>query len=269
MKILGVRFEDVGKISYYYSKSDNISKFDKVIAETKLGVECGTVLVVKEYNKSDVSGSHDFIIRKITDKDLKVLDEKKVKEAKALEICKEKVVKHKLPMKLISALYTFDYSKLLFYFSSDSRVDFRNLVKDLAYNFRVRIELRQVSSRDETRLFGGIGVCGRILCCSTFPCDFGSSVSIKMAKNQGLTLNPVKLAGNCGRLMCCLKYEENVYHENANILPEVGSYIKTIKGEGTVIARNLLQGTVEIELSDDSLIDGDKVEVCAEDIISS
>ncbi len=247
MKIIGVRFREVGKIYYYLCKDNSVTKGDKVIAETKLGLECGTVLNTKEASKNSSNMPEQYIVRKATEKDLKALEVKRNEEMKALAICKEKVLQHKLKMKLIDAEYTFDRGKLVFYFVSDSRVDFRNLVKDLAYVFKVRIELRQVGIRDEAKLLGGLGPCGREFCCSGFLNDF-QSVSIKMAKDQQLPLNPVKLSGSCGRLMCCLKYEQGVYKDILNKMPKVGAAVKAGGKNAIVVGRSVLSETLDLEI---------------------
>lgn len=246
MKIIGVRFREVGKIYYYLCKDNSVKKGDKIIAETKLGLECGTVLSEKETHKNSGDMPKQYMVRKATEKDLKSLETKRDEEIKALKICKEKVLHHKLKMKLIDAEYTFDRGKLIFYFVSDSRVDFRNLVKDLAYIFKVRIELRQVGIRDEAKMLGGLGPCGRKFCCSDFLNDF-QSVSIKMAKDQQLPLNPVKLSGSCGRLMCCLKYEQGVYKDILNRMPKVGATVKSDGKNATVVGRGVLAETLELE----------------------
>ncbi len=248
MKIIGVRFREVGKIYYYRCKDDSVSKGDKIIAETKLGLECGTVLTIKDMHKNSGDTPEYYIIRKATEKDLKSLEAKRNEEIKALKVCKEKVWHHKLKMKLIDAEYTFDRGKLIFYFVSDSRVDFRNLVKDLAYNFKVRIELRQVGIRDEAKMLGGLGPCGKEFCCSGFLNDF-QSVSIKMAKDQQLPLNPVKLSGSCGRLMCCLKYEQGVYKDILNRMPKVGATVKSGGKDAIVVARGVLSETLDLEFA--------------------
>lgn len=248
MKIVGVRFREVGKIYYYRCKDDSVAKGDKIIAETKLGLECGTVLNIKDMHKNSGDVPEQYILRKATEKDLKSLEIKRSEEIKALKICKEKVLHHKLKMKLIDSEYTFDRGKLIFYFVSDARVDFRNLVKDLAYIFKVRIELRQVGIRDEAKLLGGLGPCGKEFCCSGFLNDF-QSVSIKMAKDQQLSLNPVKLSGSCGRLMCCLKYEQGVYKDILNRMPKVGAAVKSGGKDAVVVGRNVLAETLDLELA--------------------
>lgn len=250
MKIIGVRFREVGKIYYYLCKDESVKKGDRIIAETKLGLECGTVLTVKDTQKNGAKMPAQYIVRKATEKDWKSLETKRSEEIKALKICKEKVLHHKLKMKLIDAEYTFDRGKLIFYFVSDSRVDFRSLVKDLAYVFKVRIELRQVGIRDEAKMLGGFGPCGKEFCCSGFLNDF-QSVSIKMAKDQQLPLNPVKLSGSCGRLMCCLKYEQETYKDILNRMPKVGAAVKSGDKNAVVVGRNILPETLELEFDGD------------------
>lgn len=247
MKILGVRFRETGKIYYYLCKENNIKSGDKIIAETKLGLEAGTVLSVNvSENKKDFP--NEYIIRKATPEDIKVLESKRKDELRALKICKKKVIAHKLKMKLIDAEYVFDRSKLVFYFVAESRVDFRNLVKELAYIFKVRIELRQIGIRDEAKMLGGFGICGREFCCGTFLNDF-QSVSIKMAKDQDLSMNPVKLSGACGRLMCCLKYEQDAYKHILHKMPKVGKTVKVSPLEsGTVKNLNVLKEIIEVEV---------------------
>ncbi len=246
MKTIGVRFREVGKIYYYLCKDKTVQRGDKIIADTKLGLECGTVLNIKETRKNRGDKSGQYIIRKATEKDLKTLDINRSEEAKAMTICKEKILQHKLKMKLIGAEYTFDRGKLIFYFVSDSRVDFRKLVKDLAYVFKVRIELRQVGIRDEAKMLGGLGPCGREFCCSGFLNDF-QSVSIKMAKDQQLPLNPIKLSGSCGRLMCCLKYEQGVYKDILSKMPKIGTKVRSGERDAVVIGRGVLSETLDLE----------------------
>lgn len=249
--ILGVRFREVGKIYYYLSKDEDIKIGDKVIAQTKLGAECGTVLTISDKLDKGANKSAEYIIRKATKEDLESLEGKRAEELKALQICKDKIAHHKLNMKLIDAEYLFDRSKLVFYFVSDARVDFRNLVKDLAYIFKVRIELRQVGIRDEAKMLGGLGPCGKEFCCATFLNDF-QSVSIKMAKDQQLSLNPTKLSGACGRLMCCLKYEQDTYKDILRKMPKVGETVRVNGEEGTVTGRNVLKEKLEVDIKDES-----------------
>ena len=220
--VLGVKFREVGKIHYFFYDNFDIKKGDKVIAETKRGIECGKVLFVKEDFILEEKPNEliERIIRKVTDEDIESLKLKKLEEEKAKAICQDKVNVHKLKMKIIDVEIMFNRTKIIFYFVSDSRVDFRNLVKDLAHIFHVRIELRQVGIRDEAKILGGLGMCGKSLCCTTFLNDF-QVVSVKMAKDQGVSLNPTKLSGICGRLKCCLKYEEDTYLDLMENMPKV------------------------------------------------
>ena len=247
-KILGVKFGEFGRLTYLVYYGSDISKNDFVIAQTHRGVECGKVLVVRENIKTEASPDEE-IIRKATDKDLKFLQSNKLEERKAAEICKEKIKIHRLKMKLIGVEYTFNRAKLIFYFTSESRVDFRSLVKDLAYVFKVRIELRQVGVREEARLLGGMGICGRPICCSTFLPD-SESVCVKMARNQGISLNPSKLSGMCGKLKCCLKYEEDVYMNLLNKMPNIGKFVETPEGIGEVVNRFPVSSEVRVKIED-------------------
>lgn len=229
-KIIGVRFRQAGKIYHFAPAKLEIKINDYVIVETSRGVEYGKVVMgIKEVSDESITQPLKEVTRIVTQEDKKIKDEIKLKEKEAIKICKEKVRKHDLEMKVIDAEYTFDGNKLLFYFTADGRVDFRELVKDLASVFRTRIELRQIGVRDETKILGGIGVCGRELCCHKYLTDF-SPVSIKMAKNQNLSLNPTKISGVCGRLMCCLSNEEETYEELNATLPAVGSKVKDKEG---------------------------------------
>lgn len=247
--IFGVRFREVGKVSYLsYEGDDKLSVGDIVIAEIRRGQENGKILsIVPTEIVCDLAGPREKIIRKATKEDLKSIEDKAEEEKKAEAICREKIAEHKLDMKLIDVEYIFGRDKVIFYFVSDNRVDFRNLVKDLARIFRVRIELRQVRIRDEAKMLGGLGPCGNCLCCSTFLNDF-QPVSIKMAKDQGVSLNPTKLSGLCGRLMCCLKYEEDVYRELLSIMPEIGQKVSTPEGVGEVVDRMVIKSQVKVFL---------------------
>lgn len=247
-KVIGVRFREAGKVYYFDPQNLDIKRNDHVIVETARGVEYGTVMVgVSEVEDEKVVQPLKPVIRIATEKD----DEKEAlnrkKEQEALPLCKEKIEKHNLPMKLINAEYTFDNSKILFYYFSDGRVDFRELVKDLAAIFHTRIEMRQVGVRDEAKLRGGIGICGRPLCCNTYMPDF-QPVSIKMAKEQNLSLNATKISGVCGRLMCCLKNEEETYEELNRNLPLVGDEVTIIaeKRTGVVSSVNVLRQLVKV-----------------------
>ena len=245
--IIGVRFRNVGKVYYFSPRELDICVGDHVIVETARGVEMGTVLIPpKEVDDDKVVQTLKPVIRIATDDDEKVIEKNKEKEAEAYVICKEKIAKHGLDMKLVAAEYTFDNNKLLFYFTADGRIDFRELVKDLASVFRTRIELRQIGVRDETKMLGGIGICGRELCCRSYLTDF-VPVSIKMAKEQNLSLNPTKISGVCGRLMCCLKYEEETYEDLNSHLPSVGDYVTTDDGlKGEVYSVSVLRQQVKV-----------------------
>lgn len=251
IEVIGVRFRTAGKI-YFFSPLDyEINKGDHVIVETARGVEYGTVVIApKKIEEDKVIQPLKPVIRVANSEDDAIEAENKVKEKEAFQICLEKIKKHGLQMKLIDSEYTFDNNKLLFYFTADGRIDFRELVKDLAAVFKTRIELRQIGVRDETKILGGIGICGRPLCCHTYLADF-APVSIKMAKEQNLSLNPTKISGVCGRLMCCLKNEEETYEELNSHLPNVGDYVTTpegLKGEvsGISILRQLVKVIVTI-----------------------
>lgn len=244
--IVGVRFKPVGKIYYFNPADIDIHTADKVIVETIRGIEMGTVVIgPKEISEDEISKPLKDVMRKATPEDLLQAEENREKEKEAFRICGEKIRQHGLEMKLIEAEYTFDRCKILFYFSADGRVDFRELVKDLANIFKTRIELRQIGIRDESKTLGSIGICGRELCCSKFLGEF-EPVSIKMAKEQGLSLNPTKISGTCGRLMCCLKYEQEVYEDMLRITPHVGATVKTPSGKGTVEHVNILKGKVKV-----------------------
>ncbi len=245
--IVGVRFHQAGKIYYFDPVGLDLETGMHVIVETARGVEMGTVLIPpKEIEDDRVIQPLKPVMRAATDADERVVADNKEQACKALEICKEKVTRHELDMKLVSAEYTFDRNKLLFYFTADGRIDFRELVKDLAAVFRTRIELRQIGVRDETKLMGGIGVCGRPLCCATYLSDF-VPVSIKMAKEQGLSLNPTKISGMCGRLMCCLKNEQETYEYLNSRLPSIGEVVTASDGtKGEVSAVSVMRQTVKI-----------------------
>ena len=262
-EIIGIRFKESGKM-YYFSPAGQKPKVgDKVIVETARGVECGDVVMDPRMVEDDrIVPPLKEIIRIATEKDLKIVEQNHLKETNAAKICQEKIAAHKLEMKLVDVECTFDNNKLLFYFTADSRVDFRELVKDLASVFRTRIELRQIGVRDEAKMLGGLGVCGRPFCCKTFLGDF-QPVSIKMAKEQGLSLNPTKISGTCGRLMCCLKYEQDFYEEQLKVTPKVGAYVKTPDFKGYVEEVNLLTGKLRVkpERSDDPSVIFDKEDV--------
>ena len=248
-KILGVRFREVGKISYFiYEDNDKIKKNDMVIAQTKKGIECGTVVVICDnFPVGNITQPDEKIIRKAREDDLKSLSLKKQEEENASKICKEKILTQDLKMKLVDTEYLFDRSKIIFYFVSEARVDFRNLVKELARTFKTRIELRQIKIREEAKMLNGLGICGKSFCCSTFLNDF-EPVSLKMAKNQGVNLSPSKLTGTCGRLMCCLKYENDIYVDMIRKMPEVGSTVLTPDGEGVVLEQNVILSKISVSL---------------------
>ena len=249
--IVGVRFKRPGKIYFFDSGNLKLNYHDKVIVETSMGEDLGEVASYKrnmpEYN---LANPLKKIIRIATSKDLKHYDENKKKEEEAFRICEEKIKKYKLDMHLIDVEYTFDNTKILFYFTADGRIDFRDLVKELASIFKTRIELRQIGVRDEVKRIGGNGVCGRELCCCSFLSDF-ETVSIKMAKEQNIALNPSKISGNCGRLMCCLKYEQEVYEDKLRRLPKIGSTVKTSDGEGIVDSVETLKEIVRVKFKDE------------------
>lgn len=247
VKVIGVRFRTAGKIYFFDPGRFEIKKGDHVIVETARGIEYGTVVAApKEIDDDKVIQPLKPVLRIATPKDQEQEAANKVKEKEAFKICLEKIKKHNLDMKLIDAEYTFDNNKVLFYFTADGRIDFRELVKDLAAVFKTRIELRQIGVRDETKIVGGIGICGRALCCHTYLSEF-IPVSIKMAKEQNLSLNPTKISGVCGRLMCCLKNEEETYEELNRRLPNVGDYVTTEDGfKGEVHSVNVLRQLVKV-----------------------
>lgn len=252
IKVIGVRFRQAGKI-YNFSPADfQVKVGDHVIVETARGIEYGSVVQgIREVADDKVIMPLKSVIRIATEEDDKKAIENNEKEKKAFKICKEKIAKHGLEMKLIETEYTFDNNKVLFYFTADGRIDFRELVKDLASVFKTRIELRQVGVRDETKMLGGIGICGRPLCCNTYLSEF-IPVSIKMAKEQSLSLNPTKISGICGRLMCCLKNEQEAYEELNSNLPDIGEKVKTFDGfKGEVVSVNVLRQKVKIVIEVD------------------
>lgn len=247
IKVVGVRFRTAGKIYYFDPKNYKIAVGDHVIVETARGVEYGTVMIApKELPPEKVIQPLKPVLRVATPEDEKIEERNHQKEKEAFKICIEKIQKHKMEMKLVDAEYTFDNNKLLFYFTADGRIDFRELVKDLASVFRTRIELRQIGVRDETKILGGIGICGRPLCCNTFLSEF-APVSIKMAKEQNLSLNPAKISGVCGRLMCCLKNEQETYEYLNSRLPGVGDNVTTPEGLKAVVQSvNVLRQIVKV-----------------------
>lgn len=246
--IIGIRFKNTGKVYYFDPAGGRFEKGSLAVVETARGTECGEVVIPnREVADSTIVKPLKPVLRAATPEDKKRAKENAEKEQRAMRICQEKIAAHKLDMKLVDVEYTFDNSKILFYFTADGRVDFRDLVKDLASVFRTRIELRQIGVRDEAKMLGGIGICGRPFCCSQFLSDF-QPVSIKMAKEQGLSLNPTKISGCCGRLMCCLKYEQDTYEALLRMSPKAGSLVTTKEGKGVVTESNILTGVVKVRL---------------------
>ena len=248
--IIGVRFRKPGKIYFFDSENHDVKNKDKVIVETAMGQELGEVAITnRSMPEEKLKTPLKPIIRIANNKDIKHYEDNKNKEKEALKICEEKIKEHKLDMHLVDASYTFDNTKLLFYFTADGRIDFRELVKDLASIFKTRIELRQIGVRDQIRRIGGNGVCGRELCCCTVLNNF-DTVSIKMAKEQNIALNPTKISGNCGRLMCCLRYEQEAYESKLKKLPKVGAIVSTAEGEGIVDNVEILKEIVRVKIKD-------------------
>lgn len=247
--VIGVRFKKAGKI-YYFNPGDlDIKKGDFVVVETARGIEFGECVVGrKELKEGEIVAPLKNVIRKALEEDINANRINKEKEEEAFKVCLEKIKAHNLTMKLIDVEYTFDNNKVIFYFTADGRVDFRELVKDLASIFRTRIELRQIGVRDEAKMTGGLGPCGRSLCCSTFLGEF-APVSIKMAKEQNLSLNPTKISGICGRLMCCLNYEQETYEGIRKRLPKVGSIVDTCYGKGEVISNSVVKEAVKVKVN--------------------
>ena len=246
--IIGVKFKGAGKVYYFDPDEAILNAGDYVVVETSRGIECGTVTFGnREINDDGLNRPLKKIIRTATAEDIAHLEDNRKKEEKAYGICLKKIIEHNLKMKLVTVEYTFDNNKILFYFTADGRVDFRELVKDLAGIFRTRIELRQIGVRDESKMLGGLGICGREFCCKGFLSDF-QPVSIKMAKEQGMSLNPVKISGTCGRLMCCLKYEQEAYSDLLKKTPKIGAYVSTPDGKGTVVDQNLIKGILNVQL---------------------
>ena len=248
-KVVGVRFKDTGK-TYFFDPNgvENIKKGQLLIVETTKGIECGTAQsAVREVEDSEIVSPLKPVKRIATKEDMDTIEENKRLEKEALVVCEEKIKAHNLEMNLTDAEYSFDRSKIIFFFTADGRVDFRELVKDLASHFHARIELRQIGVRDESRILGGLGICGREFCCSTFLDDF-HTVTIKMAKDQGLSLAPGKISGTCGRLMCCLKYEQNSYEHLSRITPKKGTVVDCREGRGTVVDASLITGKLKVLL---------------------
>ncbi len=253
--VVGIRFKKAGKIYYFDPLDIDLEVGDCAIVETARGVEFGEVVLgPKKVTEEEIVAPIKPVLRKALEEDQEKAKENREKEKEALVICQEKVEKHNLEMKLIDVEYTFDKNKIIFYFSAEGRVDFRELVKDLAAVFKTRIELRQIGVRDEAKMLGGIGPCGVTLCCSTWLGDF-EPVSIRMAKEQSLSLNPNKISGICGRLLCCLKYEQDAYEDARDRLPNEGDRVKTPDGLGEIIEVNLIQETIKVKLK------GEEVEI--------
>ena len=257
-KVIGVRFRQAGKVYFFSPGKLHVKQGDKVIVETARGVEFGSVVTgPKDVKDEEITQPLKSVIRIATEEDRRNEEKNREKEKEAFEVCLEKIRKHELDMKLINAEYTFDGNKVLFYFTADGRIDFRELVKDLAAVFRTRIELRQIGVRDETKIRGGIGICGRPLCCHTYLSDF-APVSIKMAKEQNLSLNPTKISGVCGRLMCCLTNEEETYEELNSHLPAIGDIVTTMEGlKGEVQSVSVLRQLVKVVVN----LDDDEKEI--------
>ena len=251
-EVLSVKFKADGR-SYFFDPAGITAHVgDLVVVETARGIECATVCEeVKSVGDEKIVKPLKKVLRLADDVDKRKVEENKKKADDAFKLCEKKVLEHKLDMKLVDVEYAFDGSKILFYFTSDGRVDFRDLVKDLASSFHTRIELRQIGVRDEAKMLGGLGICGQPFCCARFLDDF-QPVSIKMAKEQGLSLNPTKISGSCGRLMCCLKYEQDAYENLKSITPPVGSYVKTVSGNGIVVDENPLTGTLYVRIGEDA-----------------
>lgn len=248
--VVGVRFKKAGKVYYFDPNQFDISENEFVIVETVRGIEYGKVVITKkQVDENDVVLPLKKVIRIANENDRTIVEENRHAAKEAYQVCQQKVGEHNLDMKLVDVEYTFDRNKIIFYFTADGRIDFRELVKDLAAIFRTRIELRQIGVRDEAKMLGGIGPCGRMLCCSTFLGDF-EPVSIKMAKDQNLSLNPAKISGLCGRLMCCLKYENDEYEAAKEQLPDLDQRIQTPHGTGRVIGLNILERLIQVELID-------------------
>lgn len=247
-KVIGVRFKANGK-SYYFSPGDlELQQGDHVIVETARGTECGEVAKGPHgVPDSSIVKPLKTVTRMADAVDVRRMQQNRADEKRAFSVCEERIAKHKLDMKLVDVEYTLDRNKILFYFTADGRIDFRDLVKDLAGVFRTRIELRQIGVRDESKMLGGLGICGQPFCCSRFLRDF-QPVSIKMAKEQGLSLNPAKISGSCGRLMCCLAYEQPAYEYLNRITPGVGSIVKTPEGVGAVVETNVISGTLRVRM---------------------
>lgn len=251
VNVTGVRFKKMGKIYYFDPGKLELENGMHVVVETARGIEYGLVVIgSKEVSEDKIVPPLKKVLRIATAEDDRTVELNKKKEAEAMEICRQKIEKHQLEMKLIDVEYTFDHNKILFYFTAEGRIDFRELVRDLAAVFKTRIELRQIGVRDEAKMIGGLGVCGRVLCCNSYMGDF-EPVSIKMVKEQNLSLNPTKISGTCGRLMCCLKNEQAAYEALAKNAPGVGSLVETEDGKGIVSAVSILKGIVTVTVGDE------------------
>ncbi len=264
--VVGISFKKAGKVYYFDPGEIKLRMGDHVIVETARGIEFGEVVMgQREVTEEEIVAPLKNVIRKANEGDHEKNNENKRLEKEAFSICAEKIKDHELPMKLIDCEYTFDHNKIIFYFTADGRVDFRELVKDLARVFKTRIELRQIGVRDEAKMIGGMGICGRPLCCSVFLRDF-DPISIKMAKKQELSLNPAKISGVCGRLMCCLKYESKTYKRLKEEMPEIGEIVEMELGEGEIVERNLVKKTVKVDIGEDEYIEVELEELNGYDI---
>lgn len=247
-KVVGIRFKKAGKIYYFDPDNETLPVGTQVIVETARGVEFGDVVVgAKEVEEKDIVSPLKKVVRVVTEEDIQINNENKQQEKEAFEMGVEKIEQHQLDMKLVNVEFTFDRNKIIFYFTADGRVDFRELVKDLAAIFKTRIELRQIGVRDEAKMIGGIGPCGKSLCCATWLGEF-EPVTIKMAKEQNLSLNPAKISGICGRLFCCLKYEHETYRQMLRRIPSYGSKVRCEAGTGDVVESNVLSGMVKVKV---------------------
>lgn len=265
IEVVGIRFEDIGKIYYFSPEDFEIKVGDKVVVETAMGVEMGKVVLgPKLVKEEEIIAPLKPISRLVTEEDLKNYEENKIDAEAGIKICEEKIANHNLEMEIIGAEYTLDRNKYIIYFTAEGRVDFRELVRDIASVFRTRIELRQIGVRDEAKKIGGIGVCGNQVCCKRFLGEF-QHVSIQMAKDQGLSLNPSKISGVCGRLMCCLNYESDLYSESLKRMPEYGQIVYTPNGRGPVIDRNILTEEIKVRIKTDEDIE-EIIEFKLEDI---
>lgn len=252
-EVVSIKFKPDGRIYYFSPENEQFKTGERVIVETARGLECGIVQAGNSIvDDAEIIKPLKKVVRRATASDIKRAEENRKKEDEAKKVCEEKILEHKLDMKLVDAEYSFDNTKLLFYFTADGRVDFRDLVKDLAAVFKTRIELRQIGVRDEAKMLGGLGICGQPFCCSRFLDDF-QPVSIKMAKEQGLSLNPAKISGTCGRLMCCLKYEQDAYEYLNRKTPRKGSFVRTREGDAIVLDANVLTGMLQLKIGEDGI----------------